>query len=528
MATSNPDSTQRFQELLTAVSQFAHAVAAEVARFQPDLVVGLAHSGWLPVLAAQAVWEVQQARPFPPTLRINFGREKLATYFGLWGDSDVGNNPLDYGEDIFLGHILWWVTKHTGWQTALQEMVAQAMPGQMPQRILLVDECIHEGTTYFPAAGLFATVFPQADVRFVADNLIFWGNTATMAWLHQHHPQTERTLAPYLSKVDNKEWEQALPLNSALRWVAAGSEDVDADSLVCAPIDQNSRTVARLSPYLSAAEWLQVAPWAHDTILNHVRQQAREPEAVQPCSIDRRDGMYWQLAILQQLWQAGALSRRELLRLSSKPEAETQRWFEGLLQAKEIVPVGWGRATRYLPGPEYQPDVAEQSGPPANAYVVLPGWLWAGQHVLDTLYNREGLRWLQSQGIQAILDTTGTQERLLAEIASFTEATSFEVAVHSVAWQPQEIPSREQLLDILTWLEEKVGAGQRVYIQSEYGSGRAALVAAACLIRRGLTPQQAWQTLQDRWVQTAWGPYLRLPDSERQRRFLLRLDQVLA
>jgi len=48
--------------LLTAVGQFAHNVAVKVARFQPDLVVGLAHSGWLPVLAAQAVWEVQQAR----------------------------------------------------------------------------------------------------------------------------------------------------------------------------------------------------------------------------------------------------------------------------------------------------------------------------------------------------------------------------------------------------------------------------------------------------------------------------------
>ena len=525
---SQPDVQERFQALRDKVSQFGRVVAAEIDHFQPDLVVGLAHSGWLPVLAAQVVWEVQYKRPFPPTLRINFGREKLADYFDLWGDSDMDIYALDYAPDIFLAHILWWVSQHTSWQTELRSMAAEVLPDdQTPQRILLVDECIQEGTTYLPVIGLFTTVFPQTDIRFVADGLVFWGKTATMAWLHQYHPQVETNITPYLSKIDNKEWEQSLSLDRALRWVAAGSEDVSFDSLVCAPVDQHSQTIARLSPYLIEVEWLKVAPWAHHTILTHVRQQAQETETILHLPFGGRGGVYWQLSILQQLWQAGSLSRRELLHRSPKSEAETQRWLDWLLKDGQIVPVGWGRATRYCPGPAFQPDVVEQTGPQNNAYAVLPDRLWAGPHVLETPYYRQGLRWLHAQGIQVLLDTTGTQDELLTEAASFAQTVPFQVAIQSVTWQPRQALPREELLAILIWLEEKLGAGQRVYIQSKYGSGRASLVAAAYLVRQGMTPQQTWQMLQDKWGQTTWGPYLRLPDSEQQRRFLLKLDQVL-
>ncbi|MCB8985829.1 MAG: hypothetical protein H6659_18520 [Ardenticatenaceae bacterium] len=73
----NPTPTEALAALIPGIHQFAQYIAGEIRTYQPDLVIGLAHSGWLPVLAAQTVWETQQDAPFPPSLRLNFGQEKL-------------------------------------------------------------------------------------------------------------------------------------------------------------------------------------------------------------------------------------------------------------------------------------------------------------------------------------------------------------------------------------------------------------------------------------------------------------------
>lgn len=70
-------------------------------------------------------------------------------------------------------------------------------------------------------------------------------------------------------------------------------------------------------------------------------------------------------------------------------------------------------------------------------------------------------------------------------------------------------------------------AGHTVYLHSYRGTGHAAMAAVAYLVGQGRSPLEAWRFLCQQWAQTTRGPFRRLPDTEGQRRFLLRLTDWL-
>ncbi|MFO7536575.1 MAG: hypothetical protein R6X32_00785 [Chloroflexota bacterium] len=534
--TQLPTPWQEFTALIPRFHELAQFIVAEIQDFQPDLVLGLAHSGWLPVLAAQTVWSCQSDTPFPPTLRINFGREKLESYQAA-GD---GHHSflLDHSPDVSLGHILAWVSRHQSWQTELQQMLRASHPTLSPQRILVVDECLHFGTTYYPLMGLLQTLFPAAPVRFIAGSIIFWGYRATMAWLGQHEPDLTEPLDTESNVFRNPDHTQATHLHNALRWVAAGTEDGDPDSLACLPVDKQSQTIARLSAYLPADRWLEISPWAYKTVLAHIRQHATTPPEGTG-RLWRRNGLSWQQMVTKELWCQGSLSRSEIVALAAQYGAGAaatkaiRTWLSWQRRRDLIVAQNWGRATRYQPSPSFRPDLNDSRGPQGSAYWVIPDRLLAGPHFLEASTNHAGLRWLHAQEVETVLDLTGHRQDFWVEsevseaLAEYNETTPFLLDVQQISWPPHKTPTRQQLLEALQCLEAALAAGKRVYIQSICGTGRAALLAAAYLVRQGESPHDAWRFLVQQWEQTIWGPYRRLPDTEGQRRFLLRLDNWL-
>jgi len=60
-------------------------VCIEIEKFQPDVVLGLAHSGWMPVVVAQTLWAETRAVSFPPATRTNIGLEKNEIYVARFG-----------------------------------------------------------------------------------------------------------------------------------------------------------------------------------------------------------------------------------------------------------------------------------------------------------------------------------------------------------------------------------------------------------------------------------------------------------
>jgi hypothetical protein len=62
-------------------------ICAEIEKFQPDLVIWLAHSGWMPVVVAQELWAQTRKTAFPPSMRTNIGLEKHEIYTASFGKS---------------------------------------------------------------------------------------------------------------------------------------------------------------------------------------------------------------------------------------------------------------------------------------------------------------------------------------------------------------------------------------------------------------------------------------------------------
>jgi len=70
---------------LEALYRLGNNVCAEIEKFQPDVVLGLAHSGWMPVVVAQTLWTETRVESFPPSTRTNIGLEKNEIYVARYG-----------------------------------------------------------------------------------------------------------------------------------------------------------------------------------------------------------------------------------------------------------------------------------------------------------------------------------------------------------------------------------------------------------------------------------------------------------
>jgi protein-tyrosine phosphatase len=81
------------------------------------------------------------------------------------------------------------------------------------------------------------------------------------------------------------------------------------------------------------------------------------------------------------------------------------------------------------------------------------------------------------------------------------------------------IPTEQEAVDkLIKLLDEKVGEGQKVVIHCRMGIGRASLIAAAVLIRRGLQTDKVIEKI-------AKARALKVPDTEEQVHWLKTLEK---
>ena len=541
---SSPTPAESFAALAVGMHEFAQYLVAEILAFQPDLVIGLAHSGWLPVLAAQTVWETQQDTPFPPSLRLNFGQEKLEPHNDLWGQTDHNDAGLDRAPVPFLAHVLFWAGEQAQWREELVDMVTAVLsPHIIPRRILVVDEGVMDGTTYWPLMGLLTAVYPQVDILFCPGQFLHWGSKATDAWLEQYAPDVLLQLETARAQLDAYSPERR-QLHNALRWAAAGTEDGDPYSLHCAPVDENSPSVRQLSAYMPADRWLSIAPWAYDRILGEVGQMALAhsgplpPDKLRSYRFNQRAALPADIALMRRMWQKGSLTRRDTAVWGRLSLLEAGRMLQQLARRGDIATLGWGGGTRYAPDPVYHPEFAETyGGPDNNAYWVIPGKLLSGPHPLTNEGFRQaayqGLAWLQTQGVDFLLDLAGPVDipwhhggGMAAHLETFAAETGYRFTYAQHPWTQYATPSIGQLLEMRRTLAAALADGHNVYLHSYRGTGRTAIAAAAYLVGQGRASLEVWRFLCQQWAQTTWGPYRRLPDTEGQRRFMLRLEDL--
>ena len=65
--------------ILEALYQNGTNICVEIEKFQPDMVIGLAHSGWMPVVVAQTLWAQTRKGSFPPAMRTNVRTSRAQT-----------------------------------------------------------------------------------------------------------------------------------------------------------------------------------------------------------------------------------------------------------------------------------------------------------------------------------------------------------------------------------------------------------------------------------------------------------------
>ena len=259
----------------------AHYICDQVQSYKPDLVIGLAHSGWLPVDLAQGLWNRTHASPFPSVLRTNFGSEKVAIYdhyrieHGL-GFFSGGDNPADRE------HFLTWLQEAKQWHSELRSQIKSIFPkNQVPTRVLVVDEFIASHSTSFLFLGLLAVMYSNADSIFIDADLDGWKQRLVSLWLDRFHPAILAGVSQALLKETSPDicGPDHSQLSDRAAGLAAATEDLQPNSLFWKKIDASSPLIKQLDGILPASAWLGLINWVGCVRNESIRMAIETPRA---------------------------------------------------------------------------------------------------------------------------------------------------------------------------------------------------------------------------------------------------------
>lgn len=245
--------------VLEGLYELARQGCEKIDSLQPDLVLGLAHSGWLPVIVTRALHEATSPRLFPPTLRTNIGQEKHAVYIRRYGKefpayccSECSDEPLR------TGHYLAFLAKKSQWRKELQAQVRAVLGETLPRRILVIDDVFGGLRTGYTVLGLLGALYPQAEALMIAGRCDLT-NAFVNRWI--------RTFALHLAPaIPQNEQPGRIRYNHAwqerLKPLINGSEDVRPSSLYWKPISAESPAVKAVAPKVTTEVALQTPAWA--------------------------------------------------------------------------------------------------------------------------------------------------------------------------------------------------------------------------------------------------------------------------
>lgn len=271
--TQKPDVEDQVARSLGALFDLALLAREQIETYQPDLVIGLCHSGQIPLRATQWLWEETRDKPFPPRMLTNIGREKTTDFNALY-ERLYGGPFIEWMSDPEeAGYYLAWVSEHTAWQDELRAQVQAVLgAGREPGRILVIDDFVHEGETWLLALGLLKDTFPNADAILIAGGNEGFASALTRLWLSSRYPAV-------LERICQEDDPLQIRLHR-ITHILHGTEDVDPMSLAWKPITAGSSLVQELSAYLPADALLELPAWAYAQVEAYVRRRAREPQSL--------------------------------------------------------------------------------------------------------------------------------------------------------------------------------------------------------------------------------------------------------
>lgn len=165
--------------------------------------------------------------------------------------------------------------------------------------------------------------------------------------------------------------------------------------------------------------------------------------------------------------------------------------------------------------------------PIPDSYWVVPGQFLAGEYAgsRDEELTRQRLTRFLDAGFDTFFDLTQAGELVPYEPILYDEALYYfdrTVTYRRFPIRDYSLPTKEQMKDILDFLDTALAAGRKVYLHCWGGVGRTGTTVGCYLVRHGLKGEEALRRLNELY-QSAGQNHLfpHSPETEEQRGFVL-------
>ncbi len=527
--------------ILEALYQNGTNICVEIEKFQPDMVIGLAHSGWMPVVVAQTLWAQTRKGSFPPAMRTNIGREKHEFYsarfgksipaFCCWTCSDSPDRA---------GHYLAWVAEQDAWLATLRAQIEQVYSG-IPARILVVDDLFGGARSGYMVMALLYSLYPQVATYVMAGHTDLTDNFVT-AWLEEFIPVLVRDgdEKPKRSQRYSSPWQELL------KPLITETEDISLDRLDWHLLSPESPAVRALIEYLPLETILAAPTWARELARCYALERLRGefsgdvpvlPEDEFHMLPVVRLTLSPEYRLAARAWQRNEVAWADIVEFFGVSLSGKKKGLKAVSNGEDWFRRGPRKDAIYLPFlaayswmTAYDPYRAELTDPGKAVYCFaefLPGQLWAGAYpkASDDDVKDQPFKDFLALGIDSFISLVDAEdithkwpyERALRKISK--ESTK-KVNIQSLPLPYRAGPTLAEMVLLLKKLTRALKAGHRIYLHAGHNlDGRTPLVLTCLLILQGQSPDQALARVNSFWLETL--PFLlHLPLAEAQQKFI--------
>lgn len=521
---------------LEALYRHGKNICAEIEKFHPDVIIGLAHSGWMPVVVAQTLWAETSTVPFPPSTRANIGQEKHDIYHARYGKTlpAICCGECCWGNEG-RGHYLAWVAEQSKWQRTLRRQIKAVFPSE-PKRILVVDDLFGGYLSGYTVLGLLDNLYPKLE-SYVFTGVSDLTDDFVTGWLAEFIPPlakeiTDKGVNSSLVRYGS-EWQ------NILKPLINGTEDITPDSLDWKFITRESAAVKAVAEHVPAEVALSAPDWAKDHAcayaLRRLRDEIKDNEVVEP-----EEGMahFFEVTelslspeerLLARGWGQYGVVRADIVQVYGDDPKQMKKGLTDVKNERYWQSHGQRPNVIYFPADAFRSWIRVNTSPEQTHGFAefMPGEIWAGAYPIMALNLNEDLfKDLLGKEISHFVDLTTPSEAhgkfsYRTTLLQVSRDLKKKVEIQHFPLAFQAAPSSLQVRHTLKYIARTLKQGHRVYIHAGNNlEGRTPLLLACLLIERGHSAKKALAKVDAFWMKTLH--YLiRFPLSEEQRQFVL-------
>ncbi len=509
-----------FQTTLNRFFLAAADICNEILDFQPDVVIGLMHAGWLPLYAGRELWQRTQKAPFPPIVRANLGREKLKRFDDLENRPGVSTRFVgQYDSDESLAFFLAWLYDQTHWQEELRILIEESTGGISPKCILVVDEFISEGSTWLLTLGLLNLIYPQVRVRFYNANIEF-KDAFLMEWINTQHPELLRTnlISP------NERLLTSHPSRDVATQMVLGIEDVDIESLYWKVIGPPHAGLTSLSEYLPVSTWMELPRFVEQAVSRKISACSSSYIPKPGMTKDRYPELKQGILVMREIYRRGPLTQKQIGEHLGWPIGKVRYHVDRQIGLGYLVKCLEKRVNRIALSPRTKPEYWHEH-PQIDMYWVLPGRLLAGDSPGHSFTETSkevlisNLRTLLDMGVTFFIDLcdrrSGCSDRYERDLTALASERKKDVLYFPVRIPPQQLPTAEIIQSVLDLIDQALEEGHIIYIHDNYVQATET-VLGCYFVQHGMEGSDALQELE-RLREGCRDSWRRAPAPERAR-----------